>query len=425
MYIRLIISYVLLFTAGLALGQLRSGAAQQTIADLESTPTLRLVEELRIGSANDPSVGFAQIGAVDVDHEGLLYVFEGQDRQIRVYSDRGQLLRTIGRAGNGPGEFAGSIWFGVKGDTVWAIEGAGVLAQSNIALFDRRSGVLLRSVRSEVAQVPGRGRSSLVFSPRAMRSDGMFISLDYISASMRGATATGIGPEDTLRLPRIAFGTDGKVRDTLSWYREPPSPPQPGSTSITSSTNIRHFVPRPPPERTISRLFPDGRFQVENRRPSTASPGTLRVTRENIRGAAVYSRSYRFSPVRYSSEILDTLAARSLRGGAALVRDGVVQMTTADTTAQTRAQVRAAMQFPDFQQPLQATFIGADASILLRREEVVGAQRWDLLDPQGNPRGKIQIPANVRPLWLSGDTMWAAIPDNDDVPFLVKYRIAR
>jgi hypothetical protein len=60
------------------------------------------------------------------------------DRQIRVYDEAGTLLRRIGGAGEGPGEFGGSPSFGVVGDTVWAYDGR----LERITLFDRRGNLL-------------------------------------------------------------------------------------------------------------------------------------------------------------------------------------------------------------------------------------------------------------------------------------------
>ena len=401
--------------------QSRGVQSQPAVADLESAPTLRLAQELRIGSASDPAIGFARIGIVEVDRDGNVYVFEGQERTIRVYSAAGQLLRSIGRAGTGPGEFGASIRFGVKGDTVWAVEGG---VQVEVTLFDRR-GTLLSTIRSDGVRVPGRGSSSLLFTPQFMRSDGTYLSGNHTVVSSRNAPSTGISPADTLRIPRILFASDGTPRDTLHRWADPPPEPARALRSVTSAAGNQHTAPRPPADRDFSVPISDGRFSIERRTPASATQATLRIVRENVTGAPVYARSYRYLPVRYTSQLLDSAAARSLRSTTMIIIDGAVQQPVSDTTAATRSLVRGAMSFPEFQVPVQAYFVGADASLMLRREDAIGTQRWDLLDPQGNPRGKLIIPANVRPAWLSGDMLWAVVPDADDVQFLVKYRISR
>jgi hypothetical protein len=48
---------------------------------------------------------------------------------------------------------------------------------------------------------------------------------------------------------------------------------------------------------------------------------------------------------------------------------------------------------------------------------------WLLVDPGGRPRGLLALPARIRPLWAQGDTLWAADPDEVDVPRLVRLSI--
>ncbi|MGD8360517.1 MAG: 6-bladed beta-propeller [Gemmatimonadota bacterium] len=64
-------------------------------------------EALTIGSdVGDPDYEFGRVTSVDVDPEGLIYVFDGMASEIRVYDQAGMYLRTIGGRGEGPGEFS-------------------------------------------------------------------------------------------------------------------------------------------------------------------------------------------------------------------------------------------------------------------------------------------------------------------------------
>lgn len=64
-------------------------------------------ETLQIGSdapnASDHEL-FSMITGV-VEHEGRLFISDGQERAVRVYDGDGGFVRTIGREGGGPGEF--------------------------------------------------------------------------------------------------------------------------------------------------------------------------------------------------------------------------------------------------------------------------------------------------------------------------------
>jgi len=68
-------------------------------------PILGLVEELRIGEMEThPEYLFARISSLAVDNEKNIYVADGMENHIKVFSPEGLNLRTIGRPGQGPGE---------------------------------------------------------------------------------------------------------------------------------------------------------------------------------------------------------------------------------------------------------------------------------------------------------------------------------
>lgn len=79
--------------------------------------TLELVEELRIGAVsgsdgNTPEL-FGRVLSLAVDEEENTYVADYHWNEIRVFDREGNFVRTIGREGEGPGEFlrvAGIVW---------------------------------------------------------------------------------------------------------------------------------------------------------------------------------------------------------------------------------------------------------------------------------------------------------------------------
>ena len=67
-----------------------------------------VTEDLRIGAVDDP--GPYQLGrviALDVDGHGRIWALDAQANVIRVFARDGHHVRTVGREGGGPGEFAG------------------------------------------------------------------------------------------------------------------------------------------------------------------------------------------------------------------------------------------------------------------------------------------------------------------------------
>ena len=87
----------------------------------EGVPTL--VEELRIGSIEGACDSFGAVFSLAVDDDGRIYVADRQTNDIRVFSARGECVRTFGRPGEGPGEFgmlAGIVW--QPPGYLWAID---------------------------------------------------------------------------------------------------------------------------------------------------------------------------------------------------------------------------------------------------------------------------------------------------------------
>jgi len=64
-----------------------------------------LEEDLSIGSEEDENYLFYRAGNIAVDKEGNIYVSDGGNHRIQKFDSDGNYLQTIGRKGQGPGEF--------------------------------------------------------------------------------------------------------------------------------------------------------------------------------------------------------------------------------------------------------------------------------------------------------------------------------
>jgi hypothetical protein len=83
----------------------------------KATRSLGFVEEISIGGddAADDDLLFAPVD-IDADPEGTIYVLDGRDAVIRLFDKDGRFVRTIGRKGQGPGEFEGPACMDVAPD---------------------------------------------------------------------------------------------------------------------------------------------------------------------------------------------------------------------------------------------------------------------------------------------------------------------
>lgn len=66
---------------------------------------LDLEEDLRIGNAEDESYMFYRIRGMAVDDDGNIYVVDMSNFRVQIFDRNGKYVKTIGRSGQGPGEF--------------------------------------------------------------------------------------------------------------------------------------------------------------------------------------------------------------------------------------------------------------------------------------------------------------------------------
>jgi|GEM_PF-697689 len=403
------------------------GPAHTGQLDVEDLQSLVPVEDLRIGSAEDPDLGFSRISAVDVDRDGQIYVLESLDMQIRVYGSAGQPLRRIGRRGEGPGEFESVHRFGVLGDTVWVVEPQGAGLVTRITLFNRE-GEVLSTGRAEGLEIPFSDRTGILI-PRHMRSDGHLVTSFYAHRFDREGRDEAL---DTAAVPRVLFDATGAVVDTIGWdpHPSPNRVPPPGRRG----PELRRIQIRgrevlvPPAPFDWPEWFPlaDGQVVLDTPYADTAQPSTFTVTRIGLSGDTVYHRTFNYRPAAYTSADLDSIASRNARlgGGAIYYPDGRIDPPPDEVEAIAGA-MRAAMDFPEFRLPVHDGWLSNEGALWLLRESDVGSptSRWIVLDVEGMPRGELELPSSVRPLWARGDTLWASVPDELDVPWLVRYRL--
>jgi len=84
-------------------------AGQEQVANPSKTAkgpeTLELKELWRVGGYDDEEVLFGVITDIIADRDGNFYMLDSQLNEVQVYSAAGEYSRTIGREGEGPGEF--------------------------------------------------------------------------------------------------------------------------------------------------------------------------------------------------------------------------------------------------------------------------------------------------------------------------------
>lgn len=99
-----------------------------------------LVEDLVLGNESDENYLFYQVWDIKIDDQGHIYVLDAGAHNIKKYNRQGKYLQTIGRQGQGPGEFERPFTLNFdKNGNIYVIQ------MRKVQVFDR-NGVYIKSI---------------------------------------------------------------------------------------------------------------------------------------------------------------------------------------------------------------------------------------------------------------------------------------
>lgn len=361
---------------------------------LDSLDPLTAVEEVRVGSLEDPVAGFSDIRALTVGDDGLLRVLDADARQVRVFTPAGEWLRSIGGPGQGPGEFERPSAMGLLGDTLWVHD----LNAFRISWFDPEGEVLFTTPGAGVTIETAGGRSVRVV-PYHPREDGTIEST---------AILPSISSADSI--PVLRFSRNGSVLDTLRWRKIEPS--------RTESVSVGGRDLNVPTLRPTSPIVDfDGRDSVVvSWAANSDGVGMLRITLIGPGADTLATREFLYDGVPTTDEVADSLIAGPVE---------VLPLVLGLPEDQLRRELRAAVDIPPFRPPVRRLHRGIDGSMLIELNTTeLDSASWLVLDPDGSARGRVTLPADVEPEHLDGSVIWAVDPDELEVPWLVRLRMS-
>ena len=247
-----------------------------------------LVEDLRLdANAED----FSVVRWVFVGPEDEIVVHEPQDLRLRLYDSTGTLAATIGRMGEGPGEFRH------LGPVLWAADTLIVLD----ALLSRTTywlpdGTLVRTepMRFFEPNWDAEGGSSFFhsFGPSAVDDKGC----DAWGGILRMSTSTN-GTWESSRQVVLRVGRNGEPGVVAV---PPQSDDERWSVTVSGVTNPVPFAFQPWPE-----FAPDGsRFLFATTDQSTLD-GTISLTMIRASDDTVFSRSYPYPGEPIPDSVMD------------------------------------------------------------------------------------------------------------------------
>jgi hypothetical protein len=362
--------------------------------DAQTLPRWTATRELLIdGQANN----LVPVRFVRADPAGRIYFTQMQDANIRVFSPDGVLLRTVGRRGNGPGEFQGLGRIGLHGDTLWASE---LRDPQRVVLFSAAG----KHLRTTSMEHMGGKAFAYDLMPRAVLRDGTLIG--------EGKLLPKTGPR-----PKI---------DTLSLVRMKPN----GDVLRTFGTRVGEnlfldILVRP--SRLSATFFSayddEGRWQLWSGNPPSAETsidgeyvavaraalsgpdsGTVHVALARASGDTVYARRFPAWLQPIPASVVDSAFAELARNPS--------------YAGQVTGRARPAV-YP----PTEYLRVARDGAVLIAFYTTGAERDFLLIDPQGRPVATLRLPSAVRVHQVDGSMLWGTLRDGDGVDSVVRYRI--
>jgi hypothetical protein len=354
---------------------------------LQAQAKWRLVEDLRIGGGDEGPTSLSRIGGMDVDKQGRIAVFDQVAVELRLFDASGKFVRTVGRKGQGPGEYTevNGIRYLANG-TLWVND----YTNTRIVGFDAKGDFL----RQHIVPVWGYGfRWDAVVDPQGRIAE----TFTFTSPGPSGARERKIRRLDT---------ESGKL-DTVDIPKCLPSDEPPGRWSRAFvSGRGRGFAGIPFAPTPSTRLDPFGGYACargEEYRANVFNYSTGALVTDIRSNAAAVS----IPDARRDSAV----AAIYSRGGRFPVPPGTIGLSDVPATYPRIDQI-------DFD----------DAGRLWIRRETANGIALDVWGRDGKQIATIDAPvrfARFESLVIRGDRLYTVLTDADDVPFIVRYRIAR
>jgi hypothetical protein len=354
---------------------------------------LAFVAEVRIGDdESGPAFEFTELSQILVAGDAV-YVAQTGLQEIRVFDSRGRHLQTIGRRGGGPGEFDGLQSIGFVGDTLWAID----THLRRVTLFSATGKLLMTLPFESVSEKRGVDGNFFFTYPVALLRDGSALGFG-------GTTGVAIAAGRVTKTPILRMTRTGKTLDTLGWV------PIGNTNMILRSTNGTAYRTQPFSDAPITAYSPvSQRIFVVNRKAATsAAPSSFLVTALQTNGDTLWSKGYAYTPERMDGRLADS------------VRDS---MHRAYGTRFPRQQIDDALFVPAYSPPVSAALAGEDGTLWLRGVDA-SATEYTVIGADGTVVARAVTSRRVHLKWAAGRTAWGEELDNNDVPILVRYRVA-
>lgn len=371
------------FGCGGEKGAEATGNAEASAESLD----LELLHE--IGSLDDVDESLTMVLGGLLLPAGDLLIPQTEDAEIRRYDAKGALVGTIGRRGEGPGEFGAVRKVGLVGDTLWVHD----TRNARMHRFEL-DGTLISST-SWPTTIEQRGDVILVWgmTGTTLRADGSALAMPGISVRRGGRTGA------LESMPIGVFLPDGEPpADTVVEVTPPPfTSPAPPEWRPAVQTNA------------LSGVFRGGEaaFVIDRWSEELPDVPSFRVFAVSVEGDTLFDRSFEYSPVPADA---GAIRAAYLAG----------------LGEESRERARGRVWVPELLPAVTSVVATSEGVLWLAREDHAKQRTWWGLDQaSGELVATLQLPTGERILDHRGDAIVTTFTDEFDVAYVRRYRIVR
>ena len=350
-----------------------------------------LVEDLRLDANVED---FSAVWFFYVGPRGEIVVPERQDYRVRIYDSAGTLVATVGRSGEGPGEFqhvTAGLW---AADTLVVYDVP--LSRLTYFLLD---GTLVRTVAVPYrapnfgASPQGRDTTFQIFNPEVIDDEGAMLGLAYTSVLVDERMESG--GQVVLRVAR-----DGTPRIIAS---PPQYDDERWSVTVSGVSSPVPFAFRP----RYGFARDGSRFLFATADQSTLD-GTYNLTMLRPTGDTVFAQSYAYDGEPIPASVVDS-AIFAIRSESGRRR-----------SARALARQRAPAVFP----PNDVT-LGLDGTVWVELRPTDHGTPVHVVSETGDPIASLLLPGRSKIQQASRTHVWVTATNLVDLASVVRYRVIR
>lgn len=363
---------------------------------------------VKIGSVDDPMYVFGPVTALVPGPDGFLHSLHSREGSVRRWSADGTPSGSVGRVGEGPGEFRQPMDMGFFGDSLWVWDWAG----RHVSYFDL-GGEFHGRVSPEFDFGGPEGAP-----PRPSRPfrDGTFLGIGPMPAY---EIATGQLTETTF----AHMNAEGETLKTIWLY---PHEARDG-LALLREDGGGTFGSQAFGDGVDYTVDDDGLLVVARRAWNGEGDAVFTLTRIGLAGDTVFSVHVPYTPVALARDRIDSAVVA--------VTESLYEFMSARQPGLARAaleaRIRDATYKPAYVPPVGETMLDEDGNIWIRRFDPVAldtgkaVNEWWILDHGGAPLARALTPVGLQVRHIGADVVWGTEQDEFEVDYIVRYRLVR